>query len=181
MYVSSLRLIPWRLCQEPSTSSLDDRACLHHLPANPSASLATAPVTNPVNGGDTCFGKTHSSLFSTNDQFEHNVLGNQESSHATTSLTKKRGHLSDSGGALSQPLKKLREEETVGANPHDGANAEFFSLGGLESPESLKNVETSVPQTTTDQSSSNHPWEKNVVSHTSVKYCISFLFDSLAI
>lgn len=174
--VSSLRLIPWRLCQESSLTSLDDRACQHHNPANPSASPATAPVTNPMNGGDTCFGKTHSSLISTNDQFERNILDNQESSHATTSLAKKRGHLSDSGGARSQPLKRHREEENIGANTHDGANDEILSVGGLESPESLENMETYVPQTTTDQSSSSHPWEKNVVSHTFLKYCISFLF-----
>lgn len=167
MRVSSLWLIPWQLCQEPSIPSLDDKVCQNHKPADTNASLATAPVSNSVNGGDTCFGKTHSSLISTNDHFEQFIPDNQESSHATTSLTKKRGYLSDSGGALSQPLKKLREEENVGANADDGANVEIISLCSLESPESLGNVETSVAQTTMDDSSSKHPWEKNVVSHTS--------------
>lgn len=130
--------------------------CQNHKPADTNASLATAPV----NGGDTCFGKTHSSLISTNDHFEQFIPDNQESSHATTSSAKKRGYLFDSGGAFSQPLKKLREEE-------DGANIEIISLCSLESPESLNNMETSVAQTTMDDSSSKHPWEKNVVSHTS--------------
>lgn len=160
LLVRSLRLIAWQLFQEPSVPSLDNGVCQHLTPENFSASVGTAPLSNSVNGEDTCGAKTHSSLILRDGHFEQFISDNQK-------LTKRRGYLSDSGGAISQPLKKLREGNLVVANKedgHNGSNKEFSCR--FESPKSLNNMEKSVAQTTLDQFSSNHPWEENVVSHT---------------
>ncbi|KAL1558376.1 hypothetical protein AAHA92_08852 [Salvia divinorum] len=148
--------------QEPSVPSLDDGVCQHLTPDNSSASVEATPPSNSVNGEDTCGGKTHSSLIPRSGFFEKFVLDNQKPSHGSLALAKRR-YVSDSGGALSQPLKKLREGNSVLANKkdmRDGSNKEI--LCSLESPKSLNNMEKSVAQTTLDRSSSNHLWEENI-------------------
>ncbi|KAL1542623.1 DUF724 domain-containing protein 3-like isoform X1 [Salvia divinorum] len=147
--------------QEPSVPSLDDGVCQYLTPDNSSASVAAAPLSNSVNE-DTC-GKTHSSSISKNDKFEQFILDNQKLSHVTAPLTKRRAYVSDSGGAVSHPLKKLREGNVVVANKKDGCDvSEIEILCGLEISESLNNVEISLAQTTLDRSFSNHLWEENV-------------------
>ena len=167
MLVRSLRLIPWQLSQEPSVPSLDDGVGQHLTPDNSTASVEATPLSNSVDGEDTCGGKTHSSLIPRNNFFEKFVLDKQKPSHGSLALAKRR-YVSGSGGAPSQPFKKLREGNLVLANikdVHDGSNKEISC--GPESPKSLNNMVKSVVQTTLGRSSSNHLWEENVVNHAS--------------
>ncbi|XP_042061477.1 DUF724 domain-containing protein 3-like isoform X2 [Salvia splendens] len=148
--------------QEPSVPSLDDDVCQYITPDNSSASVAAAPLSNSVNEEDTC-GKTQSSLISRNDKYEQFILENQKLSRVTVPLTKKRAYVSDSGGSVSHPLKKLREGNVVVANKKDGCDGSKIEiLCGPEIPESLNNMEISLAQTTLDQSCSDHLWEENV-------------------
>lgn len=169
LLVRSLRHHPWQLSQpqEPSVPSLDDGVCQHHTPENSSASVATAPVKNLTDGEDTCGGKAHTSLISKKGHSEPSIPDNLKLAHVSIPLAKRRAYLSDSAGALSQPRKKLKEGNLVGESKkarHDESEKEVIS--GFVSPVSASNTEKSVAQTTLDQSSSNHPWEENVVSCT---------------
>ncbi|XP_047980512.1 DUF724 domain-containing protein 3-like isoform X2 [Salvia hispanica] len=148
--------------QEPSVPSLDDDVCQCITPDNSSASVAAAPLSNSVNEEDSC-GKTHSSSISRNDKYEQFILENQKLSRVTVPLTKRRAYVSDSGGSVSHPLKKLREGNVVVANKKDGCDGSKIEiLCGPEIPESLNNMEISLAQTTLDQSFSDHLWEENV-------------------
>lgn len=136
----------------------------HHTTENSGASAATAPVNNSVDRKDTFDGKTPSSLTSWKGHLEQLTPDNQRISHVTTSLPKRRQYLTDSGGALSQPLKKLKEGDVVGANQQDGHDRSIKEvLCGLDF---VNNMETSATQTTGDQSSCNPSWGKKVVSCT---------------
>lgn len=129
--------------------------------------MATAPVKNSMDEKDTCGGKPHPSLISKKGHSEPSIPDNLKLAHVSVPLAKRRAYLSDSAGALSQPHKKLKEGNLVGANKkarHDGSEKEVIC--GFLSPVSVSNMENSVAQTTLDQSSSNHPWEENVVSCT---------------
>ncbi|XP_047968150.1 uncharacterized protein LOC125212125 isoform X2 [Salvia hispanica] len=126
--------------QEPSVPSLDDGVGQHLTPDNSTASVEATPLSNSVDGEDTCGGKTHSSLIPRNNFFEKFVLDKQKPSHGSLALAKRR-YVSGSGGAPSQPFKKLREGNLVLANikdVHDGSNKEISC--GPESPKSLNNM-----------------------------------------
>ncbi|XP_041990098.1 DUF724 domain-containing protein 3-like isoform X2 [Salvia splendens] len=141
--------------QEPSVPSLDDGVCQHLTPDNSTASVEATPLSNSVNGEDPCGGKTHSSLIPRNNFFGKFVLDNQKPSHGSLTLEKRR-YVSGSGGALSQPFKKLREGNLVLANKkdvHDGSNKEISC--GPESPKSLNNMRKQRNILTTQNGSEN--------------------------
>ncbi|XP_041993883.1 DUF724 domain-containing protein 3-like isoform X2 [Salvia splendens] len=141
--------------QEPSVPSLDDGVCQHLTPDNSTSSMEATLLSNLVNGEDTCGGKTHSSLIPRSNFFEKFVLDNQKPSHGSLALAKRR-YVSGSGGALSQPFKKLREGNLVLANKkdvHDGSNKEISC--GPESPKSLNNMRKQRNILTTQNGSGN--------------------------
>ncbi|XP_042034449.1 DUF724 domain-containing protein 3-like isoform X2 [Salvia splendens] len=147
--------------QEPSVPSLVYDVSQYITPDNSSTSVAAAPPRNSVNE-EVIFAKTHSSSISRNDKYEQFILDNQTLSRATVPLTKRTAYVSDSGGSVSHPLKKLREGNVVVANKRDGFDGSKIEiLCSPEIPESLNNMEISLAQTTLDQSFSDHPWEEN--------------------
>ncbi|XP_041993888.1 DUF724 domain-containing protein 3-like isoform X7 [Salvia splendens] len=142
--------------QEPSVPSLDDGVCQHLTPDNSTSSMEATLLSNLVNGEDTCGGKTHSSLIPRSNFFEKFVLDNQKPSHGSLALAKRR-YVSGSGGALSQPFKKLREGNLVLANKkdvHDGSNKEISC--GPESPKSLNNMQRKQRNILTTQNGSGN-------------------------
>ncbi|KAI3449368.1 hypothetical protein Pfo_006033 [Paulownia fortunei] len=153
-----------KLSQEVSIPSSDDGMHEHLTPENSSASAPTVPVNNSGDRKDTFDGKTSSALTLRKGHFEQLTPDNQKVSHVTASLTKRRQHLSDSRNALSQPLKKLKEGNVLGASQqhtHDGSFKEMLCVS--ISPVSVNNIEISATQTATgDQSSDNPSWGKRI-------------------
>lgn len=171
MLVGSQRLTSWKLYQEASIQPSDDKVREHHMPENPSAMAATASAKNSGDGKSPRDGKTATSLTTKKVQVEQSTPANQKASHMTKSLKKRRQSLTGPGTSNSQPPKKPKEGNVVGIKPKDrkeGNGQVKEVLCGLVNPDSASNTDSSAIQTTEDQPSFDHSWDKKIVSHT---YC----------
>ncbi|PIN15557.1 hypothetical protein CDL12_11800 [Handroanthus impetiginosus] len=151
-----------KLSQEVPVSSSNDGTHGHHTDENSSASTATVLVDNLGDGKDNSDGKLLSSLTSTKGHSDQLNPDNQNSSYVTTSLTKRRQHLSYSRNALSQPLKMLKEGNVLGATEEDTQDKPIKEiLSGFVSPVSVNNGANSATQAATGEQPTDNPsWGK---------------------
>ncbi|KAL0436009.1 UNVERIFIED_CONTAM: DUF724 domain-containing protein 7 [Sesamum radiatum] len=131
--------------------SSDDGMHGHLTLVNSSATVATVPVNY---SGDR---KSLSSLTLRKGQFKQLTSDNKKMSHMTASLTKRRQHLSDSCGALSQPLKKLEEGNVLGSSQQVTDDRSIEEMCVSVSPVSVNYKASSARQTATGDRSSDHP------------------------
>ncbi|KAL2556480.1 Uncharacterized protein Fot_01219 [Forsythia ovata] len=134
-----------------------------HICANGTA--VALPVRSSGNGKDNSKEKMACLLNSMENQMEQSTPHNQEPSHVTNPLTKRR-HVSpsDSLDTLSKPLKKLKEGKLAAApslSPHQQNILETPSKAvqdGSVSPTSGNTMTSSVKQPVPQDLSSNNPY-----------------------
>ncbi|KAL0459797.1 UNVERIFIED_CONTAM: DUF724 domain-containing protein 7 [Sesamum latifolium] len=140
--------------KDVSVPSSDDGMHGHLTLVNSSATVATVPMNYSGDRKDSCDRKSLSSLTLRKGQFEQLTSDNKKMSHMTASLTKR---ISDSRGALSQPLKKLVEGNVLGSSQQVTDDRSIEEMCVSVSPVSVNYKASSARQTATGDRSSDHP------------------------
>ncbi|XP_011079520.1 DUF724 domain-containing protein 3 isoform X1 [Sesamum indicum] len=131
--------------------------CMDTHPCKFQCHCGHCPVNYSGDRKDSCDRKSPSSSTLRKGQLEQLTSDDKKMSHMTASVIKRRQNLSDSWGALSQPLKKLEEGNVLGSSQqvtHDRSTEEMCVS---VSPVSINYKASSARQTATGDCSSDQP------------------------
>ncbi|KAL2239079.1 UNVERIFIED_CONTAM: Protein AGENET DOMAIN (AGD)-CONTAINING P1 [Sesamum indicum] len=153
--------------------------CMDTHPCKFQCHCGHCPVNYSGDRKDSCDRKSPSSSTLRKGQLEQLTSDDKKMSHMTASVIKRRQNLSDSWGALSQPLKKLEEGNVLGSSQqvtHDRSTEEMCVS---VSPVSINYKASSARQTATGDCSSDQPsWGRRLGKPSRhLSWCLHFKFN----